>query len=205
LKIENGKWKKRKRSRPTLTYRARDTDTVMKPGAVLVVLVLAWGCGDVPAAPPDPTSVRAPSAAAEQMPDPNVAPATAARDLERDEWRGGHTLARHVGLSDADLRARLRRERRITAASTWNDRQTAERIVAATIARSQIEVDRWRRRGIPRPNLALDWKGPDVIGRTLSRGARRAEPVSCATVVLRARPPDDADYYVLTSYPEPCR
>jgi hypothetical protein len=177
----------------------------MKPGALLVVLVLAWGCGDVPAAPPDPPSVRAPAAAADQTSDQTAAPATAARDLERDERQGGHTLARHVGLSDSDLRSRLRRERRITAASTWNDRQTAERIVAATIARSQIEVDRWRRRGIPRPNLALDWNGPEVVGRTLSRGARRGEPVSCATVVLRARPSDDGDFYVLTSYPEPCR
>ena len=178
----------------------------MKLGALLLALVLAWGCGDVPAAPPDPPRLSAPSAAVERTPHRNAAPVTtAARDLEGDERLGGHTLARHVGLTDAHLRARLRRERRIAAASTWNDRPTAERIVAATIERSRIEVDRWRTRGVPRPNLALDWKGTEVIGRTLSRGARRAEPVSCATVVLRARSSNDGDYYVLTSYPEPCR
>jgi hypothetical protein len=178
----------------------------MKPAALFVVLILACGCGDASVAPRDTQRVRGPAAEAELAPEQRAAPAArAARDLETDERRGGHTLARHVGLSDADLRARLRQERRIAAASTWNDRRTAERIAAATIDRSRAEVDRWRRRRAPRPNLALDWRGSEVIGRTLSRGAAGAVPVSCATVVLRMPPTASDDYYVLTSYPEPCR
>jgi hypothetical protein len=38
------------------------------------------------------------------------------RDLSADESRGGHTLARHVGMTDAALRARLAREPGISAA-----------------------------------------------------------------------------------------
>ena len=178
----------------------------MKPAALFVVLILACGCGDAPVAPPDAQRVREPAANTEPAPGPRAVPAaSAARDLASDERRGGHTLARHVGLSDADLRGRLRRERRIAAASTWNDRGTAERIVAATIDRSRAEVERWRRRRPPRPNLALDWRGSEAIGRTLSRGVARAVPVSCATIVLRTAPSGGDDYYVLTSYPEPCR
>jgi hypothetical protein len=40
------------------------------------------------------------------------------RDLRADEALGGHTLARHVGKTDAELAARLKREPQISAAST---------------------------------------------------------------------------------------
>ena len=39
------------------------------------------------------------------------------RDLSLDESMGGHTLARHVGKSDAELADRLSRERQVSAAS----------------------------------------------------------------------------------------
>ena len=53
-------------------------------------------------------------------------PDIARRNLSDDEARGGHTLARHVGKSDGELRARLERER-IAAASTYTDLGTARR------------------------------------------------------------------------------
>ena len=42
-------------------------------------------------------------------------------DLEADEALGGHTMARHVGRTDAQLAERLQRERDISAASTYTD------------------------------------------------------------------------------------
>jgi hypothetical protein len=131
-------------------------------------------------------------------------PVAGSRDLGRDEQRGGHTLARHVGRNDADLAARLRRERNIPAASTWSDRDTAERIVGATLGRSRTRLEGWTAPGAGRPNLALDWRGTHPVGRSLRRGAPRSDVVSCATVVLRWSVPD-GDFYVLTSYPEACR
>lgn len=126
-------------------------------------------------------------------------------DLERDERRGGHTLARHVGRSDADLSERLRRERQISAVSTYSDRVTAERVVALALAQHRTRVDEWLARHGPRPNLALDYRsaGRAPIGRSLTRRGRRAVACSDAIVVLRwdGRP----GFYVLTSYPEPSR
>jgi hypothetical protein len=125
-----------------------------------------------------------------------------AYDLGRDEQLGGHTLSRHVGRSDADLRQRLAREREVSAASTYDDRATAERIVGETLARYARRVDDWKARRGRRPNLALRFRGDGrTIGRCLERG--RAVPSSCfdAVVVLRW---DERlhDCYVLTSYPE---
>ena len=54
-------------------------------------------------------------------------------DLARDEARGGHTLSRHVGRTDEELRERLRRERNISAASTWTDREAAETTVVEAL------------------------------------------------------------------------
>jgi hypothetical protein len=125
------------------------------------------------------------------------------RDLSLDESMGGHTLARHVGKSDAELAERLRRERQISAASTYPDRATAERTVGAALADAGGKLSAWMRRSGRRPNLVLHYVEPSrrPIGRSLRRGRDRVIPCTRAIVVLRW---DDRKnrYYVLTSYPE---
>lgn len=134
---------------------------------------------------------------------PPGAEAGARRDLARDEARGGHTLARHVGVSDEALRERLRKEKRIAAASTFENRPTAEAVVGEALARSADRVRAWARRNGSRPNLALDYRGTKdrVIGRSLRRGRRQVEACVDAVVVLKWRE-SERDYFVLTAYPE---
>lgn len=126
------------------------------------------------------------------------------RDLSQDEAAGGHTLRKHVGRSDEELRQRLRHERNIAAASTWSDRETAERAVGTAVEQNRERIERWLDRQGGHPNLVIDYDGDPShpIGRTLRRDADQAEPCSHATVVLKWTGPND--YYVLTSYPE-CR
>lgn len=130
------------------------------------------------------------------------AAAVVARDLAGDERLGGHTLARHVGRSDDDLRARLAKEPRIRTASTYTDRQTAEEVVAETLSRESRRVAAWAARRSPRPNLALDYRGRPArpIGRSLARRDGTVRPAFDAVVVLK----DDGrgGWFVLTSYPE---
>jgi hypothetical protein len=125
------------------------------------------------------------------------------RDLSLDEAMGGHTLARHVGKSDAELADRLRRERQISAASTYTDRATAERSVGAALAGGGGKLASWLRRSGRRPNLVLHYAEPSrrPIGRSLMRRGNRLVSCTRAIVVLRW---DDrkSRYYVLTSYPE---
>lgn len=119
--------------------------------------------------------------------------------LDRDEAAGGHTLSRHVGQSDGELRSRLRRERSISASSTFSDRATAEAAVAAGLAQRAEQVSRWRSGG-SRGDLALDYRGERGrwLGRVLRRGDPTPRPASDARIVLRAR---GDGYYVLTAYP----
>lgn len=167
--------------------------------AVLLVLLTmqAGGCGT--------GSAPAPNRGGESN---HPAPAAATRakgaaepyDLERDEERGGHTLSRHVARTDAELAERLERERNISAASTWTDRQTAEDTIGEALRAERGRVENWLRRGYPRANLALRYSAGRPIGRSLRRG--ESTPVTCtdAVIVLRA---DGAErFYVLTAYPE---
>ena len=144
------------------------------------------------------------SAGKDQTPGSSGAETTssAAHDLSQDESRGGHTLKKHVGRSDDQLRERLRRERNISAASTYTDRATAERAIGAALQQNAGKLQRWLAREGGHPNLVLDYDSDQPIGRTMRRGEDRAEPCSHAVVVLKWNGPDD--YYVLTSYPE-CR
>ena len=125
------------------------------------------------------------------------------RNLSTDEQRGGHTLARHVGRTDQQLRKRLSDQPNISAASTYTDRQTAELTVGLILDQQASRVTSWTRRHGSRPNLALrsaDLRGPPV-GRVLTRG--RTTPLAAHGAVVVLRWDDRAkDFYVLTSYPE---
>lgn len=124
------------------------------------------------------------------------------RDLSHDESAGGHTLRKHVGRSDDELRQRLRRERNISAASTWTDRATAESAVGAAIQQNRERINEWLSRTAGHPNFVIDYASDNPLGRSLRRDADQPTPCAHATIVLKWSPPDD--YYVLTSYPE-CR
>ncbi|BCS35398.1 lipoprotein [Luteitalea sp. TBR-22] len=185
---------------------------------MLIVLSLAGACSSQPSSPPAPATPpvasvpRGDGAAPPQErtapravePRSGVQPEAAwTVDLERDEQRGGHTLARHVGRTDAQLKARLARES-ISAASTYFDRETAERIIARALADNEARVRRWIDKRGARSNLAIRYRARDGLptGRVLRRGAEASEATEGAVVVLRWR---GEDWYVLTSYPEDVR
>ena len=127
---------------------------------------------------------------------------SATHDLSRDEGAGGHTLRKHVGRTDGELRERLRRERNIAAASTWTDRATAEAAVGAALQQNREGIERWRNRSGGHPNFVIEYDSDRSLGRSLRRDGDHPVPCSHATIVLKWSGPND--YYVLTSYPE-CR
>ncbi len=167
--------------------------------ACLLLLLATLACqtsptGNAAPATRTPANTREPTRGASAL----------VRDLSQDQAAGGHTLRKHVGRTDDELRQRLRRERNISAASTWTDRQTAEQAIGAALAHNRETIDHWLNRPGGHPNLVIDYAGDPShpIGRSLRRDADQPEPCSHATVVLKWT--GDKDYYVLTSYPE-CR
>ena len=124
----------------------------------------------------------------------------ASHDLAADERSGGHTLRKHVGRTDDELRERLARED-ISASSTYTDRAAAQFAVGNALEENQNRIEQWMARS-GHPNLVLDYHTDQPIGRTLHRGDSSSRPCDRAKIVLRWI--SSSEYYVLTSYPE-CR
>jgi Bacterial CdiA-CT RNAse A domain len=157
----------------------------------VTALLRLWGCaqGSAPAANSEAEPARqAPAAVVDRY------------DLGHDEEHGGHTLKKHVGRTDEQLQERLRRERNISAASAWTDRETAEVTVAEALRAERGRIEKWMRRGYPRANLALHYDAGRAIGRSLRRGEEQSVNCTSAVIVLRADGLDS--FYVLTTYPE---
>lgn len=121
-------------------------------------------------------------------------------DLKHDEALGGHTLQRHVGQSDDELRKRLRAQPEIAAASTYTDVETADQVVSAALSQNSSRVEAWRSRPGRKPNLVLHYHGAEPIGRSVRQGESLAADCYNAIIVLKADGP--SDFHILTTYPE---
>jgi CDI toxin RNase A-like protein len=171
---------------------------------VAPVLVLALGSYGRPGSPQAATAASATASGSSAAHVSSTGgEAVPVRDLSVDESMGGHTLARHVGKTDAELADRLRREPQISSASTFTDRGVAERAVGAALASAGGRLAAWQSRSGRRPNLVLHFvdQARQPFGRSLSRGRQASVPCDRVLVVLRWDARSDR-FYVLTSYPE---
>jgi CDI toxin RNase A-like protein len=168
--------------------------------AISLLLALAvTGCER----PKPSTPAAAPAAVPPEASAPvdRSAKPSSSRDLSADEAMGGHTLARHVGKTDDELRERLRREPSISSASTYTDRATAEFVVGQALSSAPRGFASWRRRTGRRANFVIHFGADRVIGRTIARGRLEATPCERALIVVRWDERRQR-FYVLTSYPE---
>ena len=117
---------------------------------------------------------------------------------------GGHTIARHVAKTDAELAARLAAQRGIPAASTFVSVAEAETAVSTVLRSQRAAVAAWARTAAPGARQAFTMAAPGRgVGRVLARGA--ASPTIGATirVVLKKEVFNGKLYYILTAFPEP--
>jgi len=116
--------------------------------------------------------------------------------LAAHEAAGGHTIAKHVGQTDAQLRAR-----NLPRASTFADRVTAELAIDHTIAANQTQIGEWLTGS--GNELVVTHSMPISVGTSLTRGAAQSTNVSNVRVILRRDPGLSTGYRVHTAYPEP--
>jgi len=125
-------------------------------------------------------------------------------DLKAQELAGGHTIERHVGKSEADLRQRLANEPALPAASSFIDLAEAEAVVDAALHAHAAVVAQWEaalgRRGASR-NLALYWQSPHPLGLLVARATGQVHSTCRVKVVLRMLSRSDRGYVVLTAFP----
>lgn len=121
--------------------------------------------------------------------------------LRASEGAGrGHTLAKHVGKTNASLRRRLAQEPRIPAASSYNSRALAEDAVSGTVTAQRNVVQFWLRSG--KKQLILEQEFDRAVGRSVIRETGQVEKLSRARTVL-VKDSSKLGYHVKTSYPAP--
>lgn len=122
--------------------------------------------------------------------------------LAAHEQAGGHLIARHVGQTPAQLRARLIAEPRVPAVSTFIDRSVAEAAVDATLQANQAQISAWLRSASTRP-LVLNQAVDRPVGLSLARGAVTPATVSNVRLVLMKDATMPMGYRVHTGFPTP--
>ena len=124
-----------------------------------------------------------------------------ATGLATHEAAGGHLLAQHVGWTDAELAARLAREPRIAAASTFSTEATAAAAVSEALAANHAAIDAWLQGGSVR--LVIVHRSDGAVGVSLRRGATTPVAVFGVNVVLVRDAAFPGGYRILTGYPVP--
>jgi len=127
------------------------------------------------------------------------ATAFAGPDLRAIEGVFGHTLRRHVDISEAAVRERALRTHH--DASRFNDAATAQQTVDEAFAENQVRIGGWlaaARTG----NLALHVHFDRTIGRVFRYDRQEFEPVCDADVILEKKPALPQGYTVITAFPQ---
>lgn len=124
--------------------------------------------------------------------------------LVAEEAAGGHTILKHVGQTEAQLRARLARELRIPSASTFKTLADAERFVAQALRANKSAIEAWAKSApLNSPPKAFNFQAASVVGEGVVRATGQLQQMTRLVVVLRRVQQQNRVYFILTAYPKP--
>ncbi|SAI68326.1 Uncharacterised protein [Bordetella ansorpii] len=121
--------------------------------------------------------------------------------LATHEAYGGHTIARHVGLTEEQLRARLGQYPNLPAASSFASLAEAEKAVALGLRANRSVIAKWARTATPGDTQDFLWAAPSRIGMGVVRATGEYVPMSKVRIVLMKKAIDGKIYYVFSAYP----
>jgi hypothetical protein len=116
---------------------------------------------------------------------------------------GGHTIARHVGQTEAQLRARLAAMPRLAAVSTFTDLRAAEEGISQVLQMESTAIKTWAQSVNPQWKLELTRDLGKAMGTGVVRRTGAVVRLTKVHVVLRYQTYNGMPYYVLTAYPIP--
>ena len=130
--------------------------------------------------------------------------AKAVRWLKSQEGgpHGGHTIARHVGRTDAEMRERIDREGK-SIVSGFYDLETAAAAIVRTIRHKPNDdrVRRWLGDDSSKRRLALRRQFNKAVGRIVYRDKPARDGRTVVAVLTKRR--EGGGYSLLTAYVEP--
>ncbi|MEI4803335.1 RNase A-like domain-containing lipoprotein [Bacillus sp. NPDC077411] len=134
----------------------------------------------------------------------NAASVVNVSDKILDEMEGppknGHTLERHVGKTDEQLKERLRTDN-VSAASTYYDKETATKAVKDSLKQHEKEIEKWLKES-KENRLVLNTKHNFAVGKTvLKKDMRVKDGLRNTVTVLQRDKGSQLGFKIITSYP----
>jgi Bacterial CdiA-CT RNAse A domain len=124
-------------------------------------------------------------------------------DLAEEEAAGGHTITKHVGQTEAQLRVRLIKEPGIPAASSFKSIREAESVISDALRSNENLIRGWANGQATKGKLIFDYQAIRTIGYGVVRDTGAMTQMSKITIVLRRTNIAGKAYFILTSYPKP--
>ena len=115
---------------------------------------------------------------------------------------GGHTLLKHIGKTEAELRARLLAQPGIPAASTFKSLEIAERTLYQAIRANRVGIEAWARTAAPGARQAFLHTAASPVGQGVVRTSNSLVQMSKVRFVLKMEQYKGKLYYILTAFPE---
>ena len=117
--------------------------------------------------------------------------------------KGGHTITKHIGKTEADLASRLATQTHLNFASSFTDRMIAEETLSDVLKINQATISSFvSGSGGQKMNLPV-YTPTRQVGIVLARGATNAVPVQTVTVAIQKNPSRPLGYYILTTLLNP--
>lgn len=113
---------------------------------------------------------------------------------------GGHTLEKHVGKTEAELRARLAAEPSRLRVSSFTNQRVAEWAISEVMRANAAYIANWVRSSSSNRLPPLRKNLGRSVGVVLVRGAQRPVSGQTAVVLLKRERYNGMSYYVLTAY-----
>lgn len=123
--------------------------------------------------------------------------------LVAEEAVGGHTIARHVGLTEQQLRLRLANQPKIPAATTFKTLKDAESCVGEAIRANKPAIKVWAKNANIGQAKGFSYDAGRIIGEGVIRSTNQMQKMSKMIIVLRKVKEQNRIYFVLTAYPKP--
>ncbi|WMS43470.1 RNase A-like domain-containing protein [Acuticoccus sp. MNP-M23] len=105
--------------------------------------------------------------------------------LNAAEKAGGHTIARHISLSDEALLARLGKDNRISAVSSFRSLDDAAAAVSACLRANRDSIKTWTRTANAGSTKTFEFNLGKTIGRRVTRLTKTPQDSSSVKIVLK--------------------
>ncbi len=115
---------------------------------------------------------------------------------------GGHTLAKHVGLSEQELRERLENNKTISRASTFYNQEVAEQVISEALKANRIHLENWAKYVPPTVSAPIEYISSTSIGFGVTKGSKYVEKLYKVRVVLKYSEYNGKPFYILTAFPK---